>query len=129
MLDRPALLVTLAVLMGLFLGAPARAAAPAGLAPAELARIERLIDVVAHSTDRRFIRNGSDYDAATAARFLRLKWAHSPERVHSAEDFIREIGTRSGTSGHPYRVRGPDGSVEDGATFLTRALRADAAPK
>lgn len=118
----PASLLVVFALAGLALGAPARAAAPAGVAPPEVARIERLIDVVAHSTDRRFIRNGTDYDAATAARFLRLKWQAFSERVHTAEDFIREIGSQSGTSGARYRVRATDGSEEDSATFLTRLL-------
>ncbi len=116
-------------LTGLALGASAQAAAPAAVVPTELARIERLIDVVAHSTDCRFIRNGADYDAATAARFLRLKWQAFPDRVRTAEDFIREIGSQSGTSGSRYRVRAADGSEEDSATFLTRLLAQGAAAK
>ncbi len=102
--------------------APARAAADVGIQPDELHRIELLIAMVEHSTDRRFIRNGTSYDASTAARFLRLKWAHDRDRVHSAEDFVREIGSRSGTTGNHYRVRNPDGSEEDSAVFLTRLL-------
>jgi len=85
-------------------------------------RIERLISAVERSTDHRFIRNGVDYDASTAARFLRAKWAYVGDRVRTAEDFIREVGTRSGTSGNRYRVRGPDGQEEDGAAFLNRQL-------
>ncbi|HYQ98427.1 MAG TPA: DUF5329 family protein [Casimicrobiaceae bacterium] len=101
----------------------ARAAAPdAGAPPGETLRIERLIDVVAHATDSKFIRNGSAYDADTAARFLRAKWSYAHDRIHTAEDFVREIGTRSSTTGTPYRVRGPDGREEDGAAFLIRAL-------
>ncbi len=101
----------------------ARAAVPdAGSAPAETLRIERLIDVVAHSTDSKFIRNGTEYDADTAARFLRAKWSYLRNRIRTAEDFVREIGTRSSTTGTPYRVRGPDGREEDGAAFLIRAL-------
>ena len=125
----PAALLVFFSLAGLALGAPAQAAVPAGVEPPELARIERLIDVVAHCTDRRFIRNGADYDAATAARFLRLKWQAFPERVHTAEDFIREIASQSGTSGSRYRVRAADGSEEDSATFLTRLLTQSAAAK
>ena len=108
-------------LVGLAVGATAHAA-PTAVAPDELTRIERLIDVVGRSTDHRFVRNGTDYDAATAARFLRLKWQAFAQRVHTAEDFIREIATRSGTSGSAYRVRAADGTEEDSATFLTRFL-------
>ena len=61
-------------------------------------------------------------DAATAARFLRAKWAYAGARIRTAEDFVREIGTQSSASGVRYRVRGPDGHEEDGASFLTRAL-------
>ena len=57
-----------------------------------------------------------------AARFLRAKWAYARERIRTAEDFVREIGTRSSTTGSRYRVRGPDGREEDGAAFLARQL-------
>jgi len=90
--------------------------------PVETRRIERLINAVEKSSDCRFIRNGVDYDASTAARFLRAKWAYAGDRIRTAEDFIREIGTRSSTTGTPYRVRGPDGHEEDGAAFLNRRL-------
>jgi hypothetical protein len=43
-------------------------------------------------------------------------------RIHAAEDFVREVGTQSSTTGTRYRVRGPDGREEDGASFLSRAL-------
>lgn len=125
----PTTLLVVFSFAGLALGASAQAATPAAVAPPEQARIERLIDVVAHSTDRRFIRNGADYDAATAARFLRLKWQAFPDRVRTAEDFIREIASQSGTSGSRYRVRAADGSEEDSATFLTRLLTQGALAK
>ncbi len=99
-----------------------------GCAPAEALRIERLIDVVAHATTSKFIRNGTEYNADIAARFLRAKWSYEGERIRTAEDFVREIGTRSSTTGTPYRVRGPDGREEDGAVFLTRALQRDVEP-
>ncbi len=106
--------------------APAAAAPEAGIPPAELSRIEHLIQVVEHSTDRSFIRNGTSYNAATAARFLRLKWNHDRDRVHTAEDFVREIGSQSGTTGSHYRVRNADGSEEDSAVFLNRLLVTEA---
>ena len=105
------------------LAAPyARAAGTADAASVEVRRIERLIDAVERSTDHRFIRNGVDYDAGSAARFLRAKWAYARERIRTAEDFVRDIGTRSSTTGSRYRVRGPDGREEDGAAFLARQL-------
>ena len=100
-----------------------------GIAPAEARRIERLIDTVARSTDRRFVRNGADYDAGTAASFLRAKWEYASGRIHTAEDFVREIGTQSSSTGTRYRVRGPDGREEDGASFLNRELARPVAPR
>ena len=107
----------------------ARAAGPdPGAAPGEALRIERLIDAVAHATSSKFIRNGTEYDADTAARFLRAKWSYAGERIRTAEDFVREIGTQSSTTGTRYRVRGPDGREEDGAAFLIRALARNVDP-
>jgi hypothetical protein len=114
-------LVVLAVGAGLR-SAPADAAPESGIQPPELQRIELLLNFVEQSTDRTFIRNGTSYDAATAARFLRLKWDHDRDRVRTAEDFVREIGSQSGTTGSRYRVRTADGSEEDSAVFLTRLL-------
>ena len=107
----------------------ARAATPDPGAPSrEVLRIEHLIDVVAKATDRRFIRNGTEYDASTAAHFLRAKWRFVGGRIHTAEDFVREVGTQSSTTGTRYRVRGPDGREEDGASFLNRALASTGDP-
>ncbi len=107
----------------------ARATTPeAGTVPGEVLRIERLIAAVAKATDRRFIRNGTEYDAGTAAHFLRAKWSYARDRIHTAEDFVREVGTQSSTTGTRYRVRGPDGREEDGASFLLRALSSPADP-
>lgn len=118
-------LVVFAIGFGLR-SAPANAAPESGIQPAELQRIELLLRFVEQSTDRTFIRNGTSYDAATAARFLRLKWDHDRDRVRTAEDFVREIGSQSGTTGSHYRVRTVDGSEEDSAVFLTRLLATQA---
>jgi Family of unknown function (DUF5329) len=116
---------SLMFLAAMALAAPyARAAGTTDSPSVEARRIERLIDAVEKSTDHRFIRNGVDYDAGTAARFLRAKWGYARDRIRTAEDFVREIGTRSSTTGSRYRVRCPDGREEDGAAFLVRQLAA-----
>ncbi|HEX9300735.1 MAG TPA: DUF5329 family protein [Casimicrobiaceae bacterium] len=115
------LLVVFAIGFGLRSG-PANAAPESGIPPTELQRIELLIQLVEQASDQTFIRNGTSYNAATAARFLRLKWDHNRDRVRTAEDFVREIGSQSGTSGSRYRVRNVDGSEEDSAAFLSRLL-------
>lgn len=117
-------LLLIILMLGFASRAGLAAASPdAALPAAERARIERLIEIVGQSVDRTFIRNGTVYDATIAARFLRGKWDYNRDRVHSAEDFVREIGTRSGKDGPAYRVRNADGTEEEGAAFLTRLLR------
>jgi hypothetical protein len=89
----------------------------------ERARIERLLDAVAKRQDVKFIRNGKDYSAAQGADFLRGKLNWNAEKVNTAQDFIEHIGTRSTTSGEPYRVRLADGRVLASADFLRQELR------
>ena len=89
----------------------------------ERARIERLLDAVAKRQDIKFIRNGKDYSAAQAADFLRGKLNWNAEKVGTVQDFIERIGTRSTTSGDPYRVRLADGRVLTSADFLRQELR------
>jgi hypothetical protein len=109
--------------LGFALRSGAGLASPAPtLPPAERAKIERMIEIVGQSTDHRFIRNGTSYDAGIAARFLRAKWEHFSDRVRCAEDFVREIGSRSGDNGPPYRVVKADGTEETGVVFLSRLL-------
>ena len=77
-----------------------------------------------NATDRRFIRNGTEYDAGTAAHFLRAKWSYARDRIHTAEDFVRE-------DRHPVlyhrelAIASADPMVgeEDGASFLLRRSR------
>jgi len=116
------LVTVLALGFALRAGAAIAASPDTALPPAERAKIERLIQIVEQSTDRRFIRNGTAYDASIAARFLRAKWQHFSERVRSTDDFVREIGTRSGDNGPDYRVVSADGKEETGVAFLTRLL-------
>jgi hypothetical protein len=91
--------------------------------PAEMARINQLIDAVAKRSDLRFIRNGKEYSAAQAADFLRGKLKWRIERVSTMQDFIVEVGTRSVTSGEPYLVRLGDGRTLPSAEFLKQELR------
>jgi hypothetical protein len=100
-------------------GAVARAEPSA----AERARIERLLDSLAARKDLRFVRNGKEYTAAQAADFLRGKLQWNLEKIHTAKDFIEQVGTRSTTSGSIYLVRLADGRELPSAQFLTQELR------
>jgi len=90
--------------------------------PSEAQKIELLIQSVAELTHARFIRNGSEYDAAAAADHLRLKLSHSGGRVKTAEDFIRYCGSTSSVSGQPYRIRYDDGREVTSEAFLRARL-------
>ena len=88
----------------------------------EKEKIEALIKIVAGMNDATFVRNGTDYNAQAAERFLRLKWAANSSQVKTAEDFVQNIGSRSGTSGAAYLIRFKDGREVQSREFLMTAL-------
>lgn len=71
----------------------------------EEAKIEKLIQHVRDLKDAKFVRNGVEYDAATAARFLQGKWDANAGEIASAREFIEKAATKSSTSGKPYLIR------------------------
>ena len=87
------------------------------------AEIDALIARVALARGVVFIRNGSEHTAAEAAAHLQRKRAAAGSRIHTAEDFIDAVGTRSSITGIAYRVRLPDGRTLDSATWLRGLLR------
>ncbi len=72
---------------------------------AEKTKIEALLTHVGGLSDARFIRNGRDYDAKSAVKFLRGKWQANEKKIDSAASFIRVAATRSSTTGKPYLIR------------------------
>jgi hypothetical protein len=86
------------------------------------ARIERLLAAL-HGASVTFIRNGTDYTAAEAAAHLRTKWEHAGNRIRTAEDLIDQLGTRSSTSGRPYRIRLADGTERDAGPWLHELVK------
>jgi hypothetical protein len=73
--------------------------------PTEKEKIEMLIKHIEGLKDAMFIRNDSDYDAKTAARFLRRKYQAQAKEIKTAMDFIEKIASVSSTSGQPYVIR------------------------
>ena len=90
--------------------------------PAEDARIEYLLAVVASLPDAQFIRNGTAYDSTAAVKHMRAKLRFAGGRVKTAEDFIRYCGSESSISGKPYEIRFADGRVVLSADFLRQRL-------
>lgn len=76
-----------------------------GLPAAEKTKIEALLTHVGGLQDAKFIRNGKDYDAKSAAKFLRGKWEANAKKILSAKDFIEVAATSSTTTGKPYMIR------------------------
>jgi hypothetical protein len=89
----------------------------------EKQKIEALIKAVEKLKDSKFVRNGAEYDAATAARFLRGKWESNAKEVKTAGDFIDKVGTSSGTTGKPYLIRAKDKSETKSRDFLLAELK------
>ncbi len=51
-----------------------------------------------------FIRNGERFSGKEAREHLRSKRKRNAHLIHSAEDFIKKIASRSETSGEPYLI-------------------------
>jgi hypothetical protein len=90
--------------------------------PAEDARIDYLLAIVASMHDAQFIRNGTSYDGAAAVKHLQLKLRAAGSRVKTAEDFISYCASASSVSGKPYEIRFADGRVIRSADFLRQKL-------
>jgi hypothetical protein len=88
--------------VGLLAFSAARAAPPA-IAKTE---IGYLLATVANS-DCQFYRNGSWYDAKSAAAHLssKLRYLLANDLVQSTEDFIEKAATQSSLSGRAYAIR------------------------
>jgi hypothetical protein len=91
-------------------------------APTQAQRIDYLIAAIESMGTAQFLRNGTVYDAKAAADHLRLKRRMAGSSCHSAEDFIRYCASQSSTSGKPYEIRLPDGTVVTAAAFLQGKL-------
>ncbi len=73
-----------------------------------------------------FLRNGVEIPGKEFAALLRSKYEFRRQGVTSTEKFIREVATRSSTTGKRYRVRLGDGEVADlDAWLLERAAELD----
>ncbi len=105
---------------------PDRALQSAGAQTAPVAerqKIEALIKSIADAKDLQFVRNGKVYDAVTAAKFLRGKWAANDAEVKTARAFIDKVASFSATSGEPYLIRRNDGTEIKSKDYLLAELR------
>ena len=99
--------------------------AMAGAVPpsaSEAQKIEYLLSTIESLPNAQFIRNGTAYDAKSAAEHLRLKLQKAGSRIATADDFIRVCASTSSTSGEPYRIRFGDGRTETSEAYLRQRL-------
>jgi Family of unknown function (DUF5329) len=89
----------------------------------EQSRIDQLIRYIETQKDMKFIRNGTEYSCAEAAKFLRGKLEAMGAEVTTAREFIDRIGTKSSTSGALYQVKFADGRSMTSAQFLGDELK------
>ena len=89
----------------------------------ETARIEALIAHVAKQSGVRFVRNGTPYDAASAADHLRMKFDAAGDRIATAAEFIDRLASRSSMSGEPYSVRLASGQDLPARVWLHAELK------
>jgi len=73
--------------------------------------------------DAKFVRNGSAYNANSAAVFLRRKWEANESEVKTALDFNDKGASFSGTSGKLYLIRFKDGGEIKSRDFLLAQLK------
>lgn len=88
----------------------------------EARKIEYLIAAIETLPNARFIRNGTSYDAKTAAEHLRTKLKVAGSRVATAEDFIRLCASDSSVSGSAYQIRFADGRTLTSESYLRQKL-------
>jgi len=108
------------MLLGL---ASATATAADQISAQEKERIEYLINHLESMKDATFIRSDKEYDARTAAFFLRSKWQMNKDKVRTSEDFIEKIASRSSTTGKPYKIRMNNGKEIECRDYLDILLK------
>jgi hypothetical protein len=93
-------------LAGMAIALVLMASAHAAPSPAAKAEIDYLLSSIA-SSDCRFYRNGTWYDAKSAAAHLRYKYEimSAKDLIHDADDFIDKAATKSSLSGSEYAIK------------------------
>jgi hypothetical protein len=105
-----------------FVLASASAVQADNLPDGERKKIEQLIGFVAEMKDAVFVRNGAEYDAKTAAKFIRGKWQANAKDIKNARDFIEKAASVSSTSGKAYMIRFKDGKEVASRDYLSAEL-------
>lgn len=89
----------------------------------EKQKIEALIKHVENLKSAKFIRNGKEYDAKNAAKFLRGKWKANDAKIKTATDFVEKAASLSSTTGKPYEIQFQDGTRVKSGDYLLAELK------
>ncbi len=89
----------------------------------ETRKIDALIQKIEELNDAKFIRNNSEYDSKTAAKFLRGKLKSQSKEIKNANDFIEKAASVSSTSGKSYVIRFKDGRKINCGDYLKTELK------
>jgi hypothetical protein len=86
-------------------------------------KIECLIISIEQLTDAQLYRNGSWYDATTAADHLRMKLSKAGSRVKTAQDFIDKVASCSSMTGEAYKIKYSNGIEVTTKEYFTEKLK------
>ena len=75
----------------------------------EKEKIEALLSSIEHLKNAKFYRNGTLYDAPTAAKHLWLKLSKAGDDIKTAQEFIEQIASKSSVTGQDYKIIFSDG--------------------
>lgn len=89
----------------------------------EAQKIDRLILYVKNLDGAVFIRNGSEHSTAEAASHMQMKREKGAKYARTADDFIRNMASKSSFSGKPYYIRFKDGRTVTAAEVLRKELQ------
>lgn len=97
--------------------------------PSEASKIDFLISSVETLEGAKFIRNGSEYNAQSASKHLRMKLKAAGDKIKTAEDFIQFCASRSSMTGEPYLIKFADGTTKTSELYFREKLKAFASGK
>lgn len=120
-INKKTILLALFMLMGVIYTAFSQQTAKKALT--EDQKIEALISGVEKTTNIQFYRNGSYYDAATAASHLRLKRKKAGSAIKTASEFIDKLASQSSMTDEEYRIRYANGKEVKARDYFYAQLK------
>jgi hypothetical protein len=88
----------------------------------ETEKVELLIERV-RASGHTFVRNDKEHSSKDAAEHLTMKFEAAGDRIKTAQEFIKDVASRSSLSGKPYFLRTADGTEHLTRDWLSAQLR------